>query len=79
MSKIETILTRAMNEPKFADKLFTDAENVLQEYDLSVDEMEKFRNMSPVDLSAITSLAPEERKSFFVIIGNNTEEMHKGG
>jgi len=43
MSKIETILTRAMTEPEFADLIFADPEKALAEYKLSEDEMAEFK------------------------------------
>ena len=64
MSKIETILTRMINEPSFADAVFADIEKALTVYGLSDDETEKFKGMSRADFEAFASASPEERKSF---------------
>lgn len=71
MSIIETILTRAMNEPEFADQLFADAEKALAEYNLPAEEIEKFKAMSRIDLNTLTSVSPEERKSMSVFLTRN--------
>jgi len=60
MSAIETILSRAMSEPEFADRLFSDPESALAEYDLSSAELDQFKKMSRTDFAALT---PEDRKS----------------
>jgi len=76
MSTLETVLSRAMSDAAFAEQLFADAEKALAGYDLTTDEVVQIKSMSRTEFQAT---ATEERKSFFVIIGNNTEEMHKGG
>ena len=63
MSTIETILTRAMSDPEFADLLFTDAEKALAQYSLPAEELSKFKGITRADFEALTSHAPEERKS----------------
>ena len=63
MSTIEAILTRAMSDHEFADLLFTDAEKALTEYNLPVAEIAKFKGITRADFEALTSHAPEERKS----------------
>ena len=63
MSKIETILTRMMNEPAFADAVFANAETALSEYDLSADVVLKIANMVRSDFNAIVT---DERKSFLL-------------
>jgi len=57
---IETILSRAMSEPDFADKLFSDPESALAGYELSSAELAQFKKMSRADFAA---LSPEDRKS----------------
>ena len=69
MFTIETILTRAMSNPKFADLLFTNAENALAEYKLSAEEIAKFKGITRADFEALTSHAPEERKSLATKMG----------
>jgi len=64
MLTIEIILSRMMNEPAFADSVFADAEKALAEYELSVDEIAKFEDMSRTDFETYASASPEERKSF---------------
>jgi len=61
---IEQVLSRAMSDNTFADQLFADPEKALTGFDLTSEEIAKFKGMSRNDLSAMTSLAPEERKSF---------------
>jgi hypothetical protein len=60
MSTIETILTRAMNDPAFAEALFADPEKALAEYDLPPEVMAKFKEMSRADFKALSA---EERQS----------------
>ena len=64
MSTLETILTRCMSDPEFADQLFADAENALAEYSLSAEEFSKLNNISRADFDKFASTAPEARKSF---------------
>jgi len=63
MSTIETILSRAMSDPAFAEQLFTNADQALAGYELTAEEIAKLKGMSRGDLNAMTALAPEERKS----------------
>ena len=46
MTTIETILSRAMSEPEFAELLFSEPEKALAEYDLPIETLEQFRNIS---------------------------------
>ena len=64
MSTLETILSRMMNEPAFAEAVFVDAEKTLAEYDLSADEIAKFKGLSRADFEDLASASPEDRKSF---------------
>jgi hypothetical protein len=73
MSTLETILSRMMTEKAFADAVFSNAEKALFEYRLSPDELGKFKEMSR---ATFESLNTEERRSFFVINGNNEHEKH---
>lgn len=65
MSTLETILTRAMNDPEFAEQLFIDPDKALDTYQLSTQEMELFKNLTR---AKFTALAPEERKSLAGLI-----------
>jgi len=64
MSTIETILTRMMNEPPFAEAVFADAGKALSEYELSGETLESFKYMSREELDVFTSASPEARLSF---------------
>lgn len=61
MSQLETILTRMMNDPAFAESVFANAEKALAEYSLPVEELAKFKAMSRTEFSNM--IKPEERKS----------------
>jgi hypothetical protein len=67
MSKeaVESVLSRAMSDPLFADALFADSEQALTGFDLTGEEVEKFKGMSRADFDTLMA-APEERKSFGV-------------
>ena len=68
MSTIETILTRIMSEPTFADVVFADAEKALAEYGLPADELERFKQISRADFEALAGASPEARQS--MVVGN---------
>jgi len=61
---VETILSRAMSDAKFADSLFANPEQTLAGYDLTVDESTALKDMSRADVEAFAKASPEERKSF---------------
>lgn len=63
MSTIEIILTRSMNDPKFAEALISQPAEALAEYDLSAEELAQFQGLSQVEIDTMTA-NPEERKSF---------------
>jgi hypothetical protein len=71
MSITETILTRMMSEPAFAEAVFTDAEKTLAEYNLPVEEFSRLNKISRTDFEKFASTAPEERKSFATTVGGN--------
>ena len=60
MSTIETILSRAMSDPEFAELLFNDLDKALAEYHLSAEEQAKLEALSRAEFGA---LALEDRKS----------------
>ena len=63
MSTIETILSRMMREPVFAEALLANPEQALAEYNLPADEIAQFKGLSRADFEALASQTPEERKS----------------
>jgi len=63
VSTIETILTRMMKDPAFADAVFADVEKALVEFNLPAEEIEKLKGISRADFEALSSQAPEERNS----------------
>ena len=68
MSTVETILTRMMQDPTFAEALFSDAEQALAEYGLSAEEASKFQGLSRAQFDALAT-SPEARQSFGVAYG----------
>ena len=82
MSTIETILSRMMHEPEFAEAVFTDAKKTLAEYSLSAEEFSKLNNLSRADFEKFAaSTAPEERKSFATAVrgGGFYQVRNEGG
>ena len=57
----ETILTRMMSDSAFADAVFTDTEKALAEYNLSAEDLAKFKELTRAHFQAMST---EERKSF---------------
>jgi hypothetical protein len=64
MSAIESILSRAMSEPAFADMLFANPEQALTGYELTAEERTSLQSMSRADFGKLSAASPEERKSF---------------
>ena len=62
---IESILSRMISDPKFADAVFDNASKALAEYGLSTEELTKFQNLSRATFSTMT---PEERRSFAIFV-----------
>jgi len=60
-TQTETILARMMNDPDFADSVFSNPEKSLAEYKLSADEIAKFKSLTQVEFEEMTA---EDRKSF---------------
>ena len=65
---IEAVLLRAMSDRPFADELFANVEKALADYDLTAEEIAKFKGLFSMDFDAITAAAPEERSSFANIV-----------
>jgi len=79
MSAIETILTRMMKDPAFADEVFANTANVLANYNLSVEELAQIKSMSRAEF---LELATEERKSFVstsTVGGSHFFQIHNEG
>ena len=68
MSALETILSRMMREPDFAEAVFADAEHALAEYELPADELERFKQISKADFEALAGASPAARQS--MVVGN---------
>ena len=58
---VQTILSRAMSDPNFAEELLADPEKALSGYDLTVEEIAQFRGLTRAEFAAMTT---GERKSF---------------
>jgi len=67
MSVIESILTRAMQEPEFAERLFNDLEAAVADYRLSTTDLNQLEKLSYSNLSSLPTITPEERKSFLTL------------
>jgi hypothetical protein len=63
MSAIETILSRMMTDPVFADAVFANADTALAEYRLSTDDLSQFKDLTRAGFEKFVQLSPEERKS----------------
>jgi hypothetical protein len=61
VSTIDLILTRMMYEAVFADAVFENAEAALMEYNLTSEEVSRFKTISRLKFSAMTL---EDRKTF---------------
>lgn len=60
MTTIETILSRMMKEPDFAEAIFVDTEKTLESYGLSANELALFQKMTQAQFRTLTA---DERKS----------------
>lgn len=65
---LQSLFSRAMVDPAFADLLFSDPERALSGYDLTVDEASSIKSMSRAVFDQLAKALPEERKSFGVMI-----------
>ena len=61
----QTILSRMIEDPAFAESVFTDAAKALAEYNLPAEELAKFQGLSRAHFEG---MSPEDRKSFLVSI-----------
>jgi len=62
---IESVLSRAMSDSAFAEQLFANPDQALASFDLTSEEITKFKGMSRAEFETIVS---EDRKSFAVMI-----------
>ena len=63
MSTIESILTRCMSDPAFAEALIAKPTETLAEYNLPADELAQFQGLSRIEIDTLAA-NPENRKSF---------------
>ena len=63
MSTIESILTRCMSDPAFAEALIAKPTETLAEYNLPADELAQFQGLSRIEIDTLVA-NPENRKSF---------------
>ena len=68
---IESVLSRAMSEPEFANQLFSDAQKALVGFDLTTDEVTQLKSMSRAEFDKFANASPEDRKSFAYGINHN--------
>ncbi len=57
----EIILARMMNDPAFAEAVFVDPSKALAEYNLSAEDLAKFKDLTPAQFEGLST---EDRKSF---------------
>jgi hypothetical protein len=69
---VESVLSRAMSDAAFADTLFANAEKALSGFDLTGEEVEKFKGLSRADFDTLMA-SPEERKSFSYVDAPKTK------
>ena len=65
----ETILTRMMSDPAFAEAVFADAAKALAEYNLSAEDLVKFKELTRAQFEGMST---EDRKSFGTMNHNET-------
>ena len=58
---VESVLTRMMTDAAFADSVFADANKALVEYNLSAEDLDKFKGLSRAEFDAMSA---DDRKSF---------------
>jgi hypothetical protein len=73
---VETILSRAMSDAKFAESLFANPEPTLAGYDLTTEEAAAFKSIDRADVEAFEKASPEERKSFGWGANHNETALH---
>jgi len=64
-----------MNESAFADAVLTNTEKALAEYGLSMEDVQKFKEISGADFDSFVSVSPEERKSMMEMLALNYSKI----
>jgi hypothetical protein len=77
-ASVETILSRAMSDSAFADRLFANPERALSDYDLTVEETTALKGITQAEVEAFAKASPEERKSFGWGPNHNETALHVG-
>ena len=60
---VESVLSKAMSDAKFADALFANPEKALAGFDLTKEEIASFKELSRDDLGKMAGVTLEERVS----------------
>lgn len=71
-TSVETILTRAMSDNAFANRLFTNPEMAMAGFDLTAEEAANLKGMNRAEFDRFAKSSPEERKSFGWMNHNQT-------
>jgi|GEM_PF-2127453 len=64
---IESVVSRAMSDDGFIESLLADPDQALADFDLTAEEIARFKSMSRIEITTLTD--PEEGKSFAIMIG----------
>ena len=74
---VESVLSKAMSDAKFADALFADPEKALAGYDLTAVEIANLKAMSRADFEKqYASGTADERKSFGIHLNHNETALN---
>ena len=73
---VESVLSKAMSDAKFADALFADPEKALAGYDLTAEETANLKNLSRADFKNYEKASPEERKSLWIVMNHNQTALN---
>ena len=63
-TSVETILTRAMSDNAFANRLFSNPEKAMAGFDLTAEEIANLKGITRAEFDKFAMSSPEERKSF---------------
>lgn len=64
---LQSVFSRAMGDPAFADLLFSDPGQALSGYDLTAEEVSRLKSMSRAQFDQLAKAVPKDRKSFSII------------
>jgi len=73
---VETIISRAMSEPSFADLLFSEPDQAIAGYDLTAEEVANLRALPRADFDVLAGAGPDERRSFGSALNISETSMH---